>query len=52
MADYYAIIRTMEMLEMQYIRGAIPPAVYEKECQVEGLGFRVGGLVYRLGLSF
>lgn len=34
MADYYAIVRTMEKLEMQYIRGTIPPHEYEKECQV------------------
>lgn len=34
MADYYAIVRTMEKLEMSYIRGSIPPNVYEKECQV------------------
>eukprot|EP00960_Hanusia_phi_P024001 707909-Hanusia_phi.AAC.1 len=32
-ADYYAIIRTMEKLETQYIRGTIAPDVYEKECQ-------------------
>ena len=29
-ADYYAIIRTMEKLETQYIRGTIAPDVYEK----------------------
>lgn len=33
LADFYAIIRTMEKLEKQYIRGTIRASDYEKECQ-------------------
>jgi len=33
LADFYAIIRTMEKLEKQYIRGTIRSSDYEKECQ-------------------
>jgi len=33
LADYYAIVRTMEKLEKAYIGGHIPDKIYEKECQ-------------------
>mmetsp|Transcript_7564 Transcript_7564/g.11980 ORF Transcript_7564/g.11980 Transcript_7564/m.11980 type:complete len:263 (+) Transcript_7564:29-817(+) len=33
LADYYALIRTMEKLEKGYIRGTISHNDYEKECQ-------------------